>query len=367
MSTRDDVADIPAAWWRSAVVYQVYLRSFADGNGDGVGDIAGLRTRLQHLADLGVDALWINPWYPSPMKDAGYDVSDYRAIEPVFGTLADAEALLAQAHALGLRVLLDVVPNHTSDAHPWFQKALAADPGSAERERFIFRDGRGEGGDQPPNDWVSQFGGPAWTRVTEGDGRPGQWYLHLYAPEQPDLNWKSDEVRADFEQTLRFWFDRGVDGLRIDVAHGLVKSDGLIDVNGLTWPPPPSASDDIDHPHWDRQDVHEIYRQWRTLADSYTDPRVFVAEAWVSRPHRLVRYVRGDELHTAFNFNFLVSPWRADRLRATIEETLAAHATVGHRAILGQRRITQLDRPRLRGRRGSRPAARAVLALRPGP
>ena len=316
-------------WWRSAVVYQVYLRSFADGDGDGIGDIAGLRARLGHLVDLGVDALWINPWYPSPMKDGGYDVSDYRDVEPVFGTLAEAEALIAESHVRGLRVLLDLVPNHSSDQHPWFQKALVADPGSPERDRFIFRDGRGEGGSQPPNDWISQFGGPAWTRVTDGDGRPAQWYLHLYAPEQPDLNWHNADVRADFEHTLRFWFDRGVDGFRIDVAHGLVKSEGLVDVAGLSWPLPPTADDDIEHPHWDRPEVHEIYRQWRELADSYTDPRVFVAEAWVSRPNRLVRYVRGDELHTAFNFNFLVSPWRADWLRATIDQTLAAHATVG--------------------------------------
>jgi len=311
------------------VVYQVYPRSFADGNGDGIGDLAGLRSRLGYLADLGVDAVWVSPWYPSPMKDAGYDVSDYRDIEPVFGTLAEAEAVVAEAHDLGLRVLLDIVPNHTSDQHPWFQEALAAGRGSAERERFVFRDGRGRSGELAPNDWVSRFGGSAWTRSVDADGRPGQWYLHLFAPEQPDLNWRNPEVWDDFERTLRFWFDRGVDGFRIDVAHGLTKAEGLTDVGELTWPLAADVGEDVEHPHWDRPDVHDVYRAWRKVADSYPGERVFVAEAWVDRPDRLVRYVRGDELHTAFNFDFLVSPWRADRLRRTIDRTLAAHASVG--------------------------------------
>ncbi|MGH8860551.1 MAG: alpha-amylase family glycosyl hydrolase, partial [Jatrophihabitantaceae bacterium] len=273
-------------WWREAVVYQVYIRSFADGDGDGVGDIAGLRSRLPYLAGLGVDAIWVNPWYPSPMADAGYDVSDYRDVEPVFGDLQQAEAMLAEAHALGLRVLLDIVPNHSSDEHAWFRAALAASPGSPERARYIFRAGRG---DRPPNDWQSRFGGPAWTRVPDG-----QWYLHLFAPGQPDFDWTHPDVRADFEHTLRFWFDRGVDGFRIDVAHGLVKRDGLPDVGddewGLIGEQPP------DHPHWDVDAVHEIYRDWRRIADSYAEPRVFVAEAWVKRPERLVRYLRPDEL-----------------------------------------------------------------------
>src|ERR1700758_3801335 len=231
----------PGAWWRSAVIYQVYIRSFADGNGDGIGDISGLRARLAHLADLGIDALWINPWYPSPMKDAGYDVSDFRAIEPVFGTLADAEAMIGEAHDLGLRVLLDIVPNHLSDQHPWFQQAIAAAPGAPERARFIFRDGRGTAGEEPPNDWMSNFGGPAWTRVTEADGRPGQWYLHLFTPEQPDLDWNDQAVQTEFEETMHFWFERGVDGFRIDVAHGLVKAEGLPDIGSTGWAPPPPA------------------------------------------------------------------------------------------------------------------------------
>ncbi|MDQ6816331.1 MAG: glycoside hydrolase family 13 protein [Actinomycetota bacterium] len=325
-----DYEQLPASsrgpWWRSAVIYQVYIRSFADGDGDGIGDIAGIRARLRYLADLGVDALWINPWYPSPMKDAGYDVSDFRNIEPTFGSLADAQAMIADAHELGLRVLLDIVPNHLSDQHPWFQEALAAGPGSPERDRFIFRTGRGPGGDIAPNDWKSTFGGPAWTRITEADGRPGQWYLHLFTPEQPDLNWSSPEVRAEFNATMRFWFDLGIDGFRIDVAHGLVKAEGLPDVGSTAWPP--LSSDRVDHPHWDRDEVHEIYRAWRSLADAYEDPRVFVAEAWVHNPERLVQYVRADELHTAFNFDFLLAPWEADGLRESIVTSLRAHETV---------------------------------------
>src|ERR1700753_3591311 len=285
-------------WWRSAVVYQVYIRSFADGDGDGIGDIAGLRSRLPHLASLGVDAVWINPWYPSPMKDAGYDVADYRDIEPTFGTLADAEALLAEAHELGLRVLLDIVPNHSSDQHAWFQAALAAAPGSPERARYIFRDGRG---DQPPNDWQSRFGGPAWTRVPDG-----QWYLHLFAPGQPDFDWTNPDVLADFDDTLRFWFDRGVDGFRIDVAHGLAKADGLPDVGEVDWVR--GGEQFPGHPHWDFDAVHEIYQRWRAIADSYDDPRVFVAEAWITDPARLGRYLRPGAMPTAVHIDLPSRP-----------------------------------------------------------
>ncbi len=316
-----------APWWRDAVIYEVYIRSFADGDGDGVGDIAGLRSRLPYMAELGVDAVWVTPWYPSPMKDAGYDVSDFRAIDPIFGTLADAEAMIRQAHELGLRVVLDIVPNHLSDQHAWFQEALAAGPGSAERDRFLFRAGRGAGGELPPNDWRSTFGGSAWTRVTEADGRHDEWYLHLFAPAQPDLNWTNPEVRAEFDDILRFWFHRGVDGFRIDVAHGLAKAVGLPDVGEATWP---MAADHVDHPHWDRDEVHDVYRSWRALADSYEEPRVFVAEAWVvGAPDRLARYVRADELHTAFNFDFLLTPWDARELRLSIDRTLSAHRAVG--------------------------------------
>ncbi len=326
----------PGRWWRSAVIYQVYIRSFCDGDGDGLGDIAGIRSRLRYLAELGVDAVWINPWYPSPMADAGYDVSDYRDVEPRFGTIDEARELMSEAHDLGLRVILDIVPNHTSDQHPWFQEAVTAGPGSPERERYVFRPGAGEGGEQPPNDWVSVFGGPAWERVTEPDGSLGEWYLHLFAPEQPDLNWEHPEVREDFLETLRFWFDLGVDGFRIDVAHSLVKEPGLPDLGGQVYPPPKVEVDGglqrgawQAHPHWDRDEVHEIYRDWRRLADSYPDPKVFVAEAWVDEPERLVRYVRPDELHTAFNFTYLQCPWDADSLRAAVEETLTEHEAVG--------------------------------------
>ena len=251
-------------WWRHAVVYQVYIRSFADGNGDGLGDISGLRARLDHLAALGVDAIWINPWYPSPQADAGYDVVTYFDIEPKFGTLHEAEALVREAHDRNIRVILDIVPNHSSYLHPWFQAALAAAPGSPERERFVFRDGKGANGELPPNDWPSCFGGPAWTRVTEADGRPGQWYLHLFAPEQPDRNWLHPDTHADYEAALRFWFDRGVDGFRIDVAHSLFKAEGLPDVGDIV----DNATDPRQHPFWDPDDVHEVSRAWRRIADS---------------------------------------------------------------------------------------------------
>ena len=323
-------------WWRDAVIYQIYIRSFADGDGDGLGDIAGIRSRLRYLADLGVDAIWINPWYPSPMADAGYDVSDYRDVEPRFGSLEDAEALLREARDLGLRVLLDIVPNHSSDQHPWFQAALRSGPGSPERDRYVFRPGLGDAGELPPNGWQSVFGGSAWTRVTEADGSAGEWYLHLFAPEQPDVNWDHAEVRADFEETLRFWFDRGVDGFRIDVAHSLVKQEGLPDAEDLEWPRQPVEVDGElrrspwrPHPFWDRDEVHEIYRAWRRIAESYDPPRVFVAEAWVDEPERLARYLRPDELHTAFNFTYLQAPWDAGYLRHVIAETLDEHAVVG--------------------------------------
>ncbi|MBA4864947.1 glycoside hydrolase family 13 protein [Streptomyces sp. PSKA54] len=310
------------AWWRSATIYQVYIRSFADGDGDGTGDIAGLRSRLQYLAHLGIDAIWINPWYPSPLADGGYDVSDYRDIHPTYGTLDEAGKLITEAHELGLRVILDIVPNHTSDQHAWFQQALAAGPGSPERDRFIFRDGRGEDGSLPPNDWYAAFGGRTWTRTDDG-----QWYLHLFAPEQPDLNWDNPEVRAEFESILRFWFDLGVDGFRIDVAHGMVKDPALPDL-GLTEFSVLTGEGQQDHPHWDRDGIHDIFRSWRAIADSYPDPRVFVAEAHV-RPGRMPEYLRADELHTAFNFDFLKCPLEAGKLREVIDRSITSLGTVG--------------------------------------
>ncbi|TFV83003.1 glycoside hydrolase family 13 protein [Blastococcus sp. CT_GayMR20] len=322
--TRDGAT---GTWWRSAVVYEVYLRSFADSDGDGVGDIGGLRSRLPYLADLGVDAVWITPWYPSPMADGGYDVADYCEIDPRFGTLADADVLLAEAHALGIRVITDLVANHTSEQHPWFVAALAAGPGSPERARYFFRDGRA-GGDEPPNDWISAFGGRAWTRVREPDGSPGQWYLHQFAPQQPDLDWDHPGVREDFDAILRFWFDRGIDGIRVDAAPAMAKAPGLPDAGhgpgaafeSRTW---------VGNPHWDVDGVHDILRRWRRIGDSYPGDRVFVTEAVVNGPERLSRYVRPDEMHTTFNFDYLTAPWDAGALRRVIDGTLAALAPVG--------------------------------------
>jgi alpha-glucosidase len=312
-------ADSTLAWWRDAAIYQVYIRSFADGNGDGIGDLAGVRSRLPYLSELGIDAIWFTPWYPSPMDDGGYDVADFRDIEPSFGTLDEAETLIAEAHALGIRVIIDIVPNHCSDLHRWFQAALAAGPGSPERERFWFRPGRGENGDEAPNDWQSRFGGSAWTRVTEPDGTAGEWFLHLYSSRQPDFNWENPEIRTEFEDILRFWFDRGVDGFRIDVADGLVKDPALPDLattNGVS-------------PFSDLDGLHDIYRTWRKIADSYPGDRILVAEMWLDDMSRAARYLRKDELNSAFNFDYLVCPWDATKFRTVIENTLDAHISVG--------------------------------------
>jgi alpha-glucosidase len=319
-------------WWRSAVVYQVYPRSFADADGDGTGDVTGIIDRLPYLAQLGVDAIWVSPWYRSPLDDGGYDVADYRDILPEFGTLAEADRFVATAHELGMRVLIDLVPNHCSDEHPWFQKALAADPGSPERDLFIFRDGRGPGGDEPPNNWPAMFGGSAWERTTDPDGSPGQWYLHLFAPEQPDWNWDNGEVAAEFDSILRFWFDRGVDGFRIDVANSMAKAPGLpdLDVDGDGRP---MATTLTGTPYMNQPHVHDILRRWRSVSDSYTDTelgaRVFVSEAWVTPAAQLAMYVRPDELHTTFNFDALMCEWTAASQRNVIDLTLAATGAVG--------------------------------------
>ena len=343
-------------WWRHAVVYQIYPRSFADANGDGVGDVAGMRSKIPHLAALGVDAIWISPWYPSPMKDAGYDVSDYRDIEPVFGTLPEADALIAEAHAAGIKVIIDIVPNHTSDQHVLFQQALAAGPGSPERDLFVFRDGRGTAGELPPNDWQSTFGGPAWTRVSDG-----QWYLHLFTPEQPDVNWRNQAIKDEFAKTLRFWFDRGIDGFRIDVAHGLEKDWNLPDLKGLLFPLDEGV--EYDHPHWDQPAVHDIFREWRAIADEYQPSRAFCGEIWVGRPHRLAAYLRPDELHTAFNFEFLMAPWLPDQLRAVIDSTIANHAAVGAPAtwVLGNHDVMRPVSRYAREQVGLVPGARNLI------
>ena len=308
-------------WWRSAVIYQVYIRSFADGNGDGIGDLAGVRSRLGYLRDLGVDAVWFTPWYPSPLADGGYDVSDYRAIHPAFGELDEAEALIREALALGIRTIIDVVPNHISSEHAWFKDALAAGPGSPERERFWFHPGKGPGGDEMPTRWVSNFQGETWTRTTNPDGSPGEWYLHLFTPEQPDLNWNHPDVVREHEEVLRFWFDRGVAGVRIDSAALLIKDAALPEV--------PDHPGPGEHPNTDRDAVHDVYRAWRAIADSYEGTRVLVGEVWMPDTARFAAYLRPDEMHTAFNFDFMSRPWDATQLRTSIDDMLAAHAPVG--------------------------------------
>ena len=308
-------------WWRGAVIYEVYPRSFADGNGDGTGDIAGLRSRLPYLRELGIDAIWVTPWYVSPLADGGYDVADYRAIDPAFGTLEEAELVIAEALALGIRTIIDVVPNHVSDQHEWFQAALAAGPGSPERDRFWFHPGKGENGEQIPTHWISDFQGSTWTRTTDPDGTPGEWYLHLFAPQQPDLNWTHPDVVAEFESVLRFWFDRGVAGIRIDSAALLVKDPSLPEV--------PAHPGPGEHPYVDRDELHDVYRGWRAVADAYDGTRVLVGEVWLQDTARFAQYLRPDEMHTAFNFDFMARPWDAKQLRESIEITLAAHGPVG--------------------------------------
>ncbi|CAN5380621.1 glycoside hydrolase family 13 protein [soil metagenome] len=308
-------------WWRTAVFYQVYIRSFADGDGDGVGDLPGLRSRLPYLKALGVDGLWITPFYPSPMADHGYDVADPRGVDPRFGALSDLDGLVADAHRFGLRVTIDLVPNHVSDRHPWFQAALGA-PDSPQRQLFHFRAGTGADGSDPPNNWPSVFGGPAWTRVADG-----QWYLHLFAAEQPDLNWAHPEVIADLDTTMRFWLDRGVDGFRIDVGHGMAKPPGLPDMadptqGGLL------ANAGAGDPRFDDDGVHEIHRGIRRTLEDYPG-RMAVGELWVRDDERLARYIRPDELHLAFNFRLLEADWEPGQLRAAVEHSLHAVAGTG--------------------------------------
>jgi alpha-glucosidase len=323
-----------SSWWRHAVVYQVYVRSFADSNGDGVGDLPGITSRLPYLRDLGVDALWITPFYTSPQRDHGYDVADYTDVDPLFGSLGDADALIARAHELDLRVIVDLVPNHTSDEHPWFQAALAAAPGSPERARFMFREGSGPDGSLPPNNWESVFGGPAWTRVEDG-----QWYLHLFDSTQPDLDWRNPEVGDMFEDVLRFWLDKGVDGFRVDVAHGLYKEESLRDQVVKAGERPTSGQVNTDHsmvsrelndePMWDQPEVHDVYRRWHDVLDSVGADRMAVAEAWTQTAESMAAFVRPDELDQAFNFAWLLADWSAEAFREVVADTLAAVAPVG--------------------------------------
>jgi len=315
-------------WWRSAVIYQIYPRSFADGNGDGMGDIPGITSRLSALAELGIDAIWSSPFFKSPQKDAGYDVSDYRDIDPLFGTLEDFDNLVAKAQEHGIRIIVDLVPNHSSSEHPWFLEALAAPKNSAARNRYMFRDGKGEDGELPPNNWQSVFGGNAWTQVPDG-----QWYLHIFDSSQPDFNWENPEVRDEFESVLRFWLDRGAAGFRIDVAHGMIKADGLPDIvennstmSGLD--PNKPKDRETPHPFWGQEGVHEINRQWRRVLDEYQD-RAMCAEAWVMPLSRMAKWVRSDEYHQTFNFGYLETPWNKAKLEKVIDESLREFGGVG--------------------------------------
>jgi alpha-glucosidase len=305
-----------SAWWRSSVVYQLYLKSFLDTDGDGLGDLDGVRAKLDHIASLGVDGIWLNPCYPSPQRDGGYDVADYTTVDPAYGGLPGFEGLLDAAHQRGLKVLLDLVPNHCSDRHAWFQEALAAGAGSAARDRFLFSEGRGEDGSDPPNNWVSTFGGRAWTRVPDG-----QWYLHLFDSSQPDFNWENPEVAAMFDDVLRLWFDRGIDGFRIDVAHGMAKAPGLPDA--------PDVAEMSVHA-WNQPAVHDILRRWRKLADSYDKELTLVGEAWVPAADS-ADYIRPDELPQVFYFNLTLQPFDAAAFRTSVEEALAP-LTGGHGA-----------------------------------
>jgi alpha-glucosidase len=357
-------------WWRTAAIYQIYPRSFADANGDGMGDLAGITGRLGELQELGIDAIWLSPFFTSPQRDAGYDVADYCDVDPRFGTLADFDAMLAEAHARGIRVIIDLVPNHSSNEHEWFQAALTAAPGSPERARYLFRDGRGANGELPPNNWESVFGGPAWTRVIEPDGTLGQWYLHLFDSSQPDFDWTNDDVQEEFRRILRFWLDRGVDGFRVDVAHGMIKAAGLPDytppaaagsmgggavvavgaggaagtvgaggagitgviaegASGVALEPQISDENGDHAPYWGQEGVHEIYRDWRALLDEYPGERILAAEAWVDPLPRVAKWVRPDEMHQAFNFAYLETPWNAAALRHVIDASLEAFAAVG--------------------------------------
>ncbi|MDN3311404.1 glycoside hydrolase family 13 protein [Microbacterium oryzae] len=324
MTTLTETTDpllIPAAdWWRQAAVYQIYPRSFADANGDGIGDLRGIMSRIPYLQTLGIDAVWLSPFYPSALADGGYDVDDYRDVDPRIGTLDEFDEMVAALHAAGIRLIVDLVPNHSSDRHEWFQEALASPAGSPARERYIFRDGRGENGELPPADWESIFGGPAWTRVADG-----QWYLHLFATEQPDLNWDNEEVRADFRTTLRFWADRGVDGFRVDVAHGLAKDlpeqlPSSAEMKAMTEPG--------QHPLWDRDEVHDIYADWRRVFDEYDPPKIAVAEAWVESTRR-PRYASAEGLGQAFNFDLLEAEYDAAAFRTIIADNLAMSAESG--------------------------------------
>ncbi|MDN3311405.1 glycoside hydrolase family 13 protein [Microbacterium oryzae] len=362
MTDAPAIAD--ADWWRQAAVYQIYPRSFADANGDGIGDLRGITSRVPYLRSLGVDAVWLSPFYPSALADGGYDVADYRNVDPRIGTLEEFDAMVAALHGAAIRVVVDIVPNHSSNEHPWFLAALRSPRGSAERERYIFRDGRGEHGELPPADWPAAFGGLAWEPV--GDG---QWYLHSFAKEQPDFNWDNREVRDDFLKTLRFWSDRGVDGFRVDVASLLVKD--------LADPLPSQAElDAIDrdsgiHPLLDRDEVHEVYAEWRSVFNEYDPPRTAVAEAWVDSPARRAKYASPAGLGQAFNFDLLTADFAAEPFRRIVADNLAQSAASGASStwVLSNHDVTRhasrYGLPPLNGRTGVKQGVEWMLAGAP--
>lgn len=308
-------------WWRNAVVYQIYPRSFADSNADGIGDIKGITSKIEYLSELGIDAVWISPFYPSHLIDGGYDVDDYRDVDPRLGTLADFDDMLQKLHENNIKVYVDLVPNHSSNSHVWFKEAINSDPQSSARARYIFRDGRGANGELPPTDWPSHFAPSAWTHESKMGGKHNQWYMHYFAPEQPDFNWDNKEVSDDFITTLKFWADKGVDGFRVDVAHGLKK-----DLSE-----PLRMRDTLEHvidrpTHGegiltDKDAVFEIYKEWRKIFNTYDPPIIAVAEANVV-PERIPLYASEDTLGQCFDFRFLELPFRADVYLSSVKSAI---------------------------------------------
>lgn len=342
-------------WWQDALIYQVYIRSFADSNGDGIGDVDGIRSRLDHIAGLGVDAIWLNPCYPSPQSDHGYDIANYFDIHDEYGTLDDFDRLVAEAGERGIKILMDLVPGHCSEEHRWFTAALAAGPGSPERARFYFRDGTGENGQEPPNNWQSAFGGPAWTRVDEGVD-DSQWYLHTFAREQPDLDHTNPDVQRLFVEIFEFWFDRGVEGFRVDAVSGVGKHPDLPDqppvgpdagVLDVTWLNPYLVF---------RPEGHDVWRRFRTSVDAYMERHpdrelMMVAEAYAVRRPEIVRaFTAPDQFHQMFSFDLMMTPWEKHSIEramldplAILQETGVAPAwTLNNHDI--QRIVTRLGR-----------------------
>ena len=307
--------DISKEWWRTAAIYEIFVRSFADGNGDGIGDIPGIISRLPYIAGLGVDAIWLTPFYPSPQADTGYDVANYCDVEPMYGTLADFDQMVEKAHALGLKVFIDIVPNHTSSQHPWFQAALKAQPGSAERNRYIFRDGKGPNGKYPPNNWESWFAAKAWEKVPGANEK--QWYLHMFSDQQPDLNWRNQEVRDEFDRILTFWLDRKIDGIRVDAPTVLIKPADFKDV-ALD----PGDEEDELTPEDNLPELFPIYQHWREVLDRY-GPRCAIGEVFPDTPEEGLRnFIKKAKMNQIFCFDYQKAPWYAEDVRDLIDEWL---------------------------------------------